>query len=234
MPCLRKHRYLPFSTSFSTLIPRLPDSSPSRFIQLRRFSPKWARLPGEDVIKDFTSRAQHRTARLPPIPPSNKARAFQEWQAEYFDQRRTGPAWASCQPPQDTTPPPFILGCLSAGDRRLFSAGIQFTTRHTLDANYSMKFRPQANDTTLCPCDTTWEVRAANPTDDLIPPTHYTIEHVISECPLFADQRLAIFGSLSPSLLFIFSTERGGRQLVNFLRTSQALLRPLPPRPDPP
>ena len=64
-------------------------------------------------------------------------------------------------------------------------------------------------------------------------PYHNTIEHVISDCPLFEDQRLAIFGSLSPSLLFLFGSERGGRQLVEFLHATQALLRPLPPRPDP-
>ena len=234
IPRLDKHRYLPFSTSFSILLPRLLDASPLRTIQLRRFSPKWARLPGEDVVRDLTARAQNQTANLPPIPASNKAKVFQEWLAEYITQRHHGEAWVSCQPPHDTTPPPFILGSLSAGNRRLFSTSIQLTTRHAFDANYSMNFRPQAGDNTLCPCDTTWELRAANPTDDLLPPTNYTIAHVITECPLFTDQRLAAFGTRSPSLPFLFSTERGGRQLVDFLHATQALLRPLPPRPDPP
>ena len=225
--------YLPFSTSFSMLFPRILDAFPSHSIQLRPFSPKWARLPGGDLVKDFTERAQRGTARLPPIPPSNKAKAFQDWHAEYITQNHSGPAWASCQPPSDANPPPFIIGSLSAGNRCLFAASIQTTTRHAFDANYSMNFRPQANDTTLCPCDTTWETRAANPSDDLAPPIHHTVEHVLTNCPHFNEQRIAIFGSRSPSLPFIFGTERGGRQLVEFLHATQALLRPLPPRPDP-
>ena len=119
---------------------------------------------------------------------------------------------------------PYILGCLSAGNRRLFSVGIQLTTRHAFDTNYSMNFRPQAGDNTLCPCSTTWETWAADPSDDRRPPTNHTIEHVISDCPLFNDQRLAIFGSQSPSL----RPERGGRQIVEFLHATQAHLRPLP------
>lgn len=68
---------------------------------------------------------------------------------------------------------PYILGCLSAGNRRLFSVGIQLTTRHAFDTNYSMNFRPQAGDNTLCPCSTTWETWAADPSDDLRPQPHH-------------------------------------------------------------
>ena len=157
IPHLQKHRYLPFSTSFSMLFPRILDAFPSCSIQLQRFSPKWAQLPGGDLVKDFTERAQCGTARLPPIPPSNKAKVFQDWHAEYITQNHSGPAWASCQPLSDANPPPFIIGSLSAGNRRLFAALIQTTTHHAFDTNYSMNSWPQANDTTLCPCDTTWE-----------------------------------------------------------------------------
>jgi len=60
-----------------------------------------------------------------------------------------------------------------------------------------------------------------------------TIEHVLLTCPLHSSPRRRIFG-VRPSLDFIFGTFEGGSQLGAFQRATNRLLRPLPPRPDPP
>ena len=61
---------------------------------------------------------------------------------------------------------------------------------------------------------------------------HHTVKHVLLECPLTADLRHKLLRNMS--LSEIFGTELGGICLGRFLRASQLLLRPLPPRPDPP
>ena len=60
-----------------------------------------------------------------------------------------------------------------------------------------------------------------------------TINHVLYMCPLHTSPRRCIFG-LRPSKEFIFGTFKGGSQLGAFQRATNRLLRPLPPRPDPP
>jgi len=60
-----------------------------------------------------------------------------------------------------------------------------------------------------------------------------TINHVLYTCPLHTSPRRRIFG-LRPSEDFIFGTFEGGSQLGAFQRATNRLLRPLPPRPDPP
>ena len=61
---------------------------------------------------------------------------------------------------------------------------------------------------------------------------HYTVKHVLTECPLTAQARDEILQN--SSLNWIFGTEEGGMALGLFLLRTQTLLRPLPPRPDPP
>ena len=73
------------------------------------------------------------------------------------------------------------------------------------------------------------------------PPTHrrrspltitYTLRHVLMACPLTATFRSKFLRDMS--LDAIFRLEEGATRLCRFLHFSQALLRPLPPRPDPP
>jgi len=69
-----------------------------------------------------------------------------------------------------------------------------------------------------------------------VPPfTLHTAEHVLLYCPLHEDARARSFGS-NTNLPHIFGTEAGGRQPCDFIHATQVLrvLRPLPPRPDPP
>ena len=61
---------------------------------------------------------------------------------------------------------------------------------------------------------------------------HHTVKHVLLDCPLTAHARNDILHN--SSLNWIFGTEEGGKALGLFLLHTQTLLRPLPPRPDPP
>ena len=58
-------------------------------------------------------------------------------------------------------------------------------------------------------------------------------EHVLLHCPLHSSPRQRIFGR-SAFMPFIFGTADGARKLGEFLRASNRLMHPLPPRPDPP
>jgi len=60
-----------------------------------------------------------------------------------------------------------------------------------------------------------------------------TTNHILYVCPLHTSPRRRIF-RLRPSEEFIFGTFEGGAQLGAFQCTTNHLLRPLPPRPDPP
>ena len=61
---------------------------------------------------------------------------------------------------------------------------------------------------------------------------YHTVKHVLMECPLLSQPRDEILHN--SSLNWIFGTEEGGKALGSFLLRTQTLLRPLPPRPDPP
>jgi hypothetical protein len=60
--------------------------------------------------------------------------------------------------------------------------------------------------------------------------------HVLFDCDTFWEPHGIILDPISHNTIHqLFSSESGGRRLVEFLHTTQALLRPLPPRPtDPP
>ena len=66
------------------------------------------------------------------------------------------------------------------------------------------------------------------------PCVHYnTVPHILVHCPLLTSPRRHIFGH-RVNFDFIFGTFNGRCKLGEFLHTSNHLLRPLPPRPDPP
>ena len=71
------------------------------------------------------------------------------------------------------------------------------------------------------------------PRRDHLPHTHlYTLHHVLTSCPLTATYRSKFLRNCSVDELF--RSELGAKRLCRFLHFSQTLLRPLPPRPDPP
>jgi hypothetical protein len=218
-----KHSFLPMSIRLTSILSDFLTVDALHSAEILWFSVKWAGRTLKAIWDAITAEAQPHV--IPTPPSSHSAMAFAAWREEY--PRRRGTAWRSCQPPSDSTPPPFIQGVLSRGNRRYFAAAIQITTGHAFDADYSDRFRPTAGDTTTCPCADS----DAYASQDL-PPRH-TITHILTECPLHSCARARYLHNPStPNEVLL--DERGGRNLVDFLHYTQALLRPLPPRPDPP
>jgi hypothetical protein len=162
--------------------------------------------------------------------------------------------------PDGSGPPPFVLGALRSGNRRLFTACLRALTRHTFTADYSYRFRPNTGDETVCPCHRAEADRDLGPQgsedgDSSVqpglsdgelapgsmdrehrPPPAYTLLHLLhhataNACHLVAPLQSSIL--LDSPLAFIFGTEDGGFCLATFIHMTQTLLRPLPPRPDP-
>ena len=152
---------------------------------------------------------------------THSAQAYLSWHEEYDCTPHHSTSHRSCAPPQDNKPPPFVRGVLEAKNRQLFSTSLQLSTGHAFEANYSYCFQPQAPNNTTCHC---------SPPDP--PFTLFTINHVLRHCPLYTTQCNLAFGCHT-TLDFIFGTREGGKNLRQFLRTSQVFLHPLPPHPDP-
>ena len=278
---LGKHRYLPQTTQFTALLDDfISESSPT---EIRLFSPKWKNMPYALALAS----SEAAPGPTPPTtPPSQRARAFQQWGTDYDASilPRRGTAWLSVTRPEGPTPPPFTLGALSHRNRRYFTACMQLTTRHCFDADYSLKFRSKAKDEVRCHCNfsrhldgsavsggptrgrTNTEAGSqrnavgtpldfdalqrlyldprATPEDDDAPPprrqrftTHnglhlYSLRHVLTACPHNRSLRQKFLRNMP--LEELFRSELGSSQLCRFLHFSQDLLRPLPPRPDPP
>ena len=87
----------------------------------------------------------------------------------------------------------------------------------------------------LDPAALTEEQDDLPPQPSHIPPDHthlYTLHHVTQACPLTAAYWSQFLRNCSVEELFC--SELGSTRLCHFLHYSQFLLRPLPPRPDPP
>ena len=279
---LGKHRYLLQTAQFTALLDDFTsESSPT---EIRLFSPKWKNMPYALAL----AASEAAPGPFPPsTPPSQRARAFQQWGTNYDASILPcrGAAWLSITRPEGSTPPPFTLGALSHRNRRYFTACMQLTTCHCFDADYSLRFRSKAGDEVRCHCNfsrhldglavgggptrgrTDTEARSQrnavrtpldfdalqrqylDPTvvteeDDLPPPpcrqcftTHnglylYSLRHVLTACPHNRSLRQKFLRDMPFEELF--RSEPGSSRLCRFLHFSQDLLRPLPPRPDPP
>ena len=132
------------------------------------------------------------------------------------------------QPHSDTLyPPPFILSVNTRQKfhhchRHISSVGNQVFTGHCFSAGYSLSHRTFADDNITCPCAARHHT---NP--------HYTINHVLSHCPIHNAPRRKYFGNRA-NLDNILGTESGGRGFAKFIDETSAFFHPLPPRPDPP
>ena len=331
---LDKHRFLPQASEFtSSLNSFLQGAEHDQRVHIRWYSVKWTNLPGRDTIAAITQCDRDHPPTSKPI--SRKDEAYQNWAAQPLP-RSSYSARISITMPNGNKPGPFITGVLSHKTRRLFSGCIQLTNRHCFDANYSLRFRPTAEDELACPCNfvfddattdghsdgpavggrptrgrtttaagnrrnVTFEElqrRYEDPLDDgadlsahpgygedgerpgssdrgghLVhathhqPPSHganlsapagygedgecpgssdqggrlvhtrrhvilHTVEHVLTECHLSAPYRTKFLHD--ETLNHLFGTELGGTRLARFLTFYPSLLRPLPPRPDPP
>jgi Reverse transcriptase (RNA-dependent DNA polymerase)/Endonuclease-reverse transcriptase len=258
---LSKHKFLLYSSKITSYLSEFLDFLETRVVDFLWYSTKWVGLPGSDAFQTLQEEA-HRDRPLPrlgnrddhrPLPCADMSRKdlmYSEWKRDFTHLPRIPHhAWVSCQIPDGNRPPPYILGLLTAANRRYWSAGIQLTNRHCFDADYSYKFRPNEGDECICPCsylddtalpnhdgsddghdrDSPSGARDGNDHVRLI--TH-TVKHVLTSCPLTATLRQEVL--LNRGLPAIFGSEAGGYALCLFLHQSQLLLCPLPPRPDPP
>ncbi len=257
---LSKSPYLPLSSQITGCLSKYVEFSIAR-VDLLWYSTKWVRLPGsgaDGAFAEIRNSVQQSMAAAPPLPLSRKEEAFGLWRQDSIHLPRVPhSAWASCEPPDGNKPPSYVRGLLACHNRRYMSAGIQLTNRHCFDADYSYNFRPKAGDETMCPCNYT--PVSADDTADTVPsrdrpcddsadgsPSRncppgilpfgrilpHTVLHILTACPLTSHLRATIL--LNCSLPMIFGTELGASRLCRFLHFSQLLLRPLPPRPDPP
>ena len=145
-----KHRFLPSSFSFISHLISFLLPSESRTVEIRRFNPSNPRGPGLQLHEQLLERAQIYFASHPEPPLSNKAKVFAEWKRDYLSTQHDGLAWQSCEVPESSTPPPFIRGVLTTGNRHYLSTAIQVSTGHDFTAELSMKFRPDADDNLIC------------------------------------------------------------------------------------
>jgi len=255
---MHKHSLLLFSCLFSSLLLNFLSQDPLHHADLLRYSIKWAGLPGKAIWESFVDEEQRLIFPCPPTPLLNpKACLIQEWANLYLTLHREGCVWQSIIIP-DGRPPPFCIGTLSCKDHHTFSAAIQLACDHAFTATYSNIFRANASDNTLCPCN--YNTQPPSPLshqsfDQLMaiqyqqprspstsppplplqwpsPRKRNTTQHVLFECHLHSSPRRCIFGRF-PFDAYIFGTEDSGRKLSKFQHTTNTLLRPLPPRPDP-
>ena len=147
--------------------------------------------------------------------PSSRDLMLREWNDRFTLSELDLPYPVFTQPTTRTLPD-FTLGCLLRGSCYLQSACFQLITGHAFHADYSDHFCPGAGDNTSCP----------HCCHQLMP------THIFVTCPdpcLICLRQCLIPGHFS----YFFMMEFEAAQLCLFLHYSQALLRPLPPRPDP-
>jgi hypothetical protein len=228
--CTKSH-LLPLASSFTSLLDSFLNTDFTRRAELRLFKKSWSVVPGKDTLARLLASAQPELVVNPPIP--HKHLAFHLWHQDVLlglAARKPGHhAWIACPPTPSPDPPPFVRGLLSHGNRALFSNGLQLLSRHGFIADYSDRFRPDAGDNTCCPCN---YVDLSSPPPSPGFTLRTTLSHILFDCPLYSEQRASTLSHYSSAS--IFSSEQGGRNLAQFSFLTQATLRPLPPRPDPP
>jgi Reverse transcriptase (RNA-dependent DNA polymerase) len=213
--------HLPFSLAITNAFEDLLADADITFTGFW-FSKAWVGARAGEWHQQRKEEATYRTIyKLPPLPPSHE-RIFSEWRHNRTPFRRSDTRRHYAVFFDDPAPSlhPFVLGALSSKSRSLQCAAFQLATHHAFHADYSSSFRPTAGDNTSClHCHALW-----------------TMPHVLFECDTFWEPRGLILDPIHHNTIHhLFSSNNGGRRLVEFLHATQALLRPLPPRPtDPP
>ena len=223
---LSKHAGLTFSHLITYHLQTFLQADTLHHVRITRISAKWSGLPGKDTLAELTARHQ---PLLFPIPPpsltTHKRRAILAVYQYWEEMDKSSECTSRISPPSTTSfnPQPFTLGTIRSRrkrGRRIYSTGTQAFTGHGFFKEYSVRFRPHADDNIICPCIA-------------LPPRHFTREHVLTQCPLHASPRQRHFGRRN-NMNFIFGTEDGGHAFADFVDETGVFLRPLPPRPDPP
>jgi hypothetical protein len=213
--------HLPFSQAITTAFDDLLTDADLTFTGLW-FSKGWVGARTKEWQQQRREEATMKTIyEEPPLPPS-KDRIFLEWKRNRQPFWHTDPRRHYAVFYDDPLPSlhPFVTSTLTSSSRALQCAAFQLATHHAFHANYSTTFRPTAGDTTACPhCGSPW-----------------TMPHVLFDCDFYWEARGLLLDPIHHNTIHtLFSSRTRGRHLVEFLHATQALLRPLPPRPtDPP
>jgi hypothetical protein len=213
------HHLLPNIPHITRLTHTLDRSIPSRFANITGhwYSPRWSWPWKKNWTVHLLERATRLAISTPPPPPS-KTRMFEEWNEDYEARESDPPYLPFTQPSQPDHLHPFVQGVLESNSRRLQCAAFQIITGHSFQGDYSLRHRPTAPDNTTCPhCG-----------------RFYNTEHILFMCHQFAVPRMRLLVGGYLSMHTTFSNAHGGRRLCKFLKASNTLLRPLPPRPDQP
>jgi hypothetical protein len=216
------HRTLPnlsLIIKLTDTLTSLLSSRPFTKITGHWYSQSWSWPWKTDWKTPLLERATFETIHNPsPIP--SKTRMFEEWNEDYEARDSDPPYLPFTQPSNPDHLHPFVQGVLEHNSRRLQCAAFQIITGHSFQADYSLRHRPTAPDTIICPLCS--------------PDRICNLEHILIVCRHHAIHRNLLTINHSLSFHTIFSTTIGGRRLCEFLKATNALLRPLPPRPDQP
>ena len=209
--------HLPFSAAITNALNNLLADTDLTFTGFW-FSKAWVGAWADEWHQQCKEEATLKTIyELPPLP-SLKDRMFLEWRRNGAPFHRSDPRWFYSVFFDDPLPSlhPFVNGVLSSKSCALQCAAFQLATHHTFHADYSSSFHPSAGDNTSCPhCNIPW-----------------TMPHILFNCDTFWEACGTILNPLYHNTIHqLFSSKSGGRHLVEFLHVTQALLRPLPPRP---
>ena len=224
---LRKHPFLHLSSSITHALDSFLSHDPAHHMGFYCFKKSWSGLPGKAALDALKTEAQDLPLlHLEPLstPTTRPKQALASFTNQYHaiiaDESYVQPAYIAATTPLSFSPPPAICGALSVNHRHYGSAFIQTILRHNFSAEYSLRVRSGADDELYYHCSRPQH------------PHLYTTTHILFRCPLYEEPQQCFIRDRSRH--FLFSTYEGAYALVQFIHYSQALLRPLPPRPDPP
>jgi len=119
-------------------------------------------------LRSLASKAHHTNP--PPFTP--KQAAFAAWGWDLTPLPICKWTHKQLEVPTSPTPADLVLGALKLKQRRIFCACLQVFFKHCFSGSFSIRFRPTAGDTIMCPCsDTPLESGTPHPTRDSIIPT---------------------------------------------------------------
>ena len=170
------------------------------------------------------ARAKHLsdTIAARPLPPNHhephsisfqrstsKLEAIEAWGMRWQDSDRRSQSYVTLPQPPNGKLPPAIQG-IKGGGRAAVSTLFRLITGHAFIGSYAARFRP--DDPVDCPCGSPLQ----------------TVQHVISDCPLFAAARLQFLAPIDRdySLPILLGSARGGDAVLQFLKATQACARP--------
>ena len=211
------HNVTLINTLHSTL-DTLLYANPLSFLTGYWFSRRWVNARAAEWFTPTVEAAFQATLTAPQtIPKSLSERLLEDWRASWTPPPPGEPCrfFAPMGEPPDLSLHPFVNGVLSAHSCAYQLAAFQLITGHAFDANYSSRFRANANDNITCPhCG-----------------DHHTVDHVLFDCDHLWYKCATI---IECNKNYLFSTFSSGKMLVRFLHQTQSLLCPLPARTDPP